>query len=123
MERPNGYSLALLVKSAPYARRVARADIDLALAAAALDLEVHVYFSGRSILQLASRRNPGQAMLPAGYKAWSALPDLAEVHFYAERHWLDWCADQGLQLMLTVAGLSAAQMQKNWRGCNHVMVI
>jgi sulfur relay (sulfurtransferase) DsrF/TusC family protein len=116
-------SLALIVKSQPYEHRVARANIDLALAAAALDFEIQVYFAGSSILQIVAERNTGDAMLPPGYRAWAALPDLAETSFYAEQGWLDFCAGNGVKLLLPVEALSSSRMKQAWRNCRHVMVL
>jgi len=116
-------SLALIVASPPYQHRVARADIDFALAAAALDFELLVFFSGSSIMQLAAERSTGNAMLPAGYRAWAALPDLAEVRVYADRQWLEFCAASGIDLVMPVEALSASRMKQAWRNCRHVMVL
>ena len=116
-------SLALLVHASPFENRVARADLDLALAAAALDFEIQVYFFGDSILQLASERNSTDALLPGGYRAWSALPDLAETVVYAEKGWLDSCTARGIKLVMDVKGLDHCGMAKNWRRASHVLVL
>lgn len=116
-------SLALLVHASPFENRVARADLDLALAAAALDFEIQVYFFGDSILQLATERNSVDALLPGGYRAWSALPDLAETVVYAEKEWLDSCTARGISLVMGVEGLDPCGMAKNWRRSQHVLVL
>jgi len=116
-------SLALIVSSPPYQNRVARADIDIALAAAALDFELQVYFSGHSIFQLAADRKTTGAMLPAGYRAWASLPDLAEVKIYAEQRWMDFCTSNRLELVMPVEALSPARMKQAWRNCRHVLVL
>ena len=116
-------SLALIVSSKPYEQRVARANIDLALAAAALDFELRVYFSGRSIFQLAAERKVENALLPAGYRAWAALPGLAEVSIYVEQRWLDFCVANAVKLLLPVEALDSSGMKRSWRNCRHVMVL
>ena len=116
-------SLAFIVSSKPYEQRVARANIDLALAAAALDIEVRVYFSGSSIFQLAAERHTEIALLPAGYRAWTALPSLAEVRIYVEQRWLDICIAMGVELSTPVEALNSSGMKRSWRNCRHVMVI
>jgi sulfur relay (sulfurtransferase) DsrF/TusC family protein len=119
-------SLALIVSSKPYEQRVARANIDLALAAAALDFELRVYFSGSSIFQLAAERQTRNAMLPAGYRAWAALPGLAglaEVLIYVEQRWLDICIARGVELSMPLEALNSSGMKRSWRNCRHVMVI
>lgn len=115
--------LALLVQAAPYENRIARTDADFALAAAALDFEIRIYFSGHSVLQLLSRRNAGDAGLPAGYRAWAALPDLGHARMFAEQRWLDFCRTRGLELLTPVEGLDAAGMRRSWRSCDHVVVL
>jgi len=116
-------SLALIVGSPPYQNRVARADIDIALAAAALDFEVHVYFLGHAIFQLAADRKTTDAMLPVGYRAWASLPDLAEARVYAEQQWLEFCKKSRLELVMQVEALSPARMKLAWRSCLHVLVL
>lgn len=116
-------SLGLIVSRRPYQQRVARADIDLALAAAALDFELRVYFLGRSLMQIAASRDPGEAMLPAGYRAWAALQDLAPTRFFAEPRWLEFCAENGLVLLSPPEALDADGMKSHWRDCRHVMVV
>jgi sulfur relay (sulfurtransferase) DsrF/TusC family protein len=116
-------SLALIVQSAPYRDRVARSDVDIALAAAALDFDIRIYFQGYSVMQLAARRNASKALLPKGYRAWAALPDLAGARIFAEQKWLDLCLAAGLELVLPVESLGAAEMKRSWRTCDHVLVL
>ena len=81
-------SLALIVHSLPYRQRSARADIDLALAATAMDIHLEVYFVGASLLQIIDDKNSKPALLPAGYRAWGALADLGDANLFAETDWL-----------------------------------
>jgi len=121
-ENPNS-TLALIVQSMPYENRVARANIDLALAAAAMDFELHVYFSGAAIMQLALERDVTGAMLSAGYRAWAALPELAATFIYGERSWLDYCQQKDIELVMPVRGLSPSGMKSAWRRHAHAMVL
>ncbi len=116
-------SLGLIVGRRPYERRVARADIDLALAAAAMDLGIRIYFTGSSVLQLTTERDPGRALLPPGYRAWAALPDLAQTRVFAETEWLVYCSGAGLELLMPIEPLGPQEMRRDWRDCRHVMVI
>jgi sulfur relay (sulfurtransferase) DsrF/TusC family protein len=116
-------SLALIVQSTPYQNREARADVDIALAAVALDFTIRVYFQGSSVMQLVDRRNPSDALLPKGYRAWAALPELGDVQIFAERQWLDFCREQKLELLLPVEALGETELKRSWRSCNHVMVL
>jgi sulfur relay (sulfurtransferase) DsrF/TusC family protein len=115
--------LALIVRGHPWHHRAARADLDLALAAVAMDIDLEVYFLGGALMQLAAHRDSEDALLPPGYRAWAALPELAEARFYAEREWLDRCADAAIELILPVRALSAGQMRAGWRRCRHVLVV
>lgn len=114
--------LALIVRSHPWRNRAARADLDIALAAAAMDFGLEVYFLGSALMQLARERNPSAAMLPAGYRAWAALPDLAEAAVYVEREWFERLDGTGIQWILPVQTLSAEAMSLRWRCCNHVLM-
>jgi sulfur relay (sulfurtransferase) DsrF/TusC family protein len=123
MAATHSSSLALFIQSAPYKNRVARADVDLALAAAALDLDIRVYFPGHSAMQLVAQRNASEAQLPAGYRAWAALPDLAGSRVFVEQEWLDFCLGRGLELVMPVESLDAQGFRDSWRSCDHVMVL
>jgi len=114
--------LALIVRNHPWRNRAARADLDVALAAAAMDFGLEVYFLGSALMQLARERNPSAAMLPAGYRAWAALPDLAEAAVYVEREWFERLDGTGIQWILPVQTLSAEAMSLRWRCCNHVLM-
>lgn len=114
--------LALIVRGRPYARRAPRADLDLALAAAALDFGLDVYFVGEAILQLAAERDGAAAGLGPGYRAWAALPDLADVRMYGERNWVERCARTGIELLVPVEGLDTGQMRAGWRRSRHALV-
>lgn len=116
-------SLALLVQSRPYENRAARANIDLALAAAAMDFRLHVYFMGAAILQLASDRDCESAMLPPGYRAWAAVPEMAETVVYGEQAWLDYCRQMKTALVLPATGLCGREMKNDWRRHDRAMVI
>lgn len=115
--------LALLVRTGPYWSREPRAEADLALAALSLDFDVEVFFTGDSILQLAQDKAGASAGLPAGYKAWSALPDLGSVRVFAESAWINRCQCLGIGLVLPVEGLGFVSMKQRWRSCDHVMVL
>lgn len=113
----------MIVRSRPYAHRAARADLDFALAAAAMDFELEIYFVGDAVLQLADQRNSGGAMLPPGYRAWAALPDLVSTRVFAEELWTERCRERGISLLMPVEGLPAQQMSQAWRDCPRVMVL
>lgn len=115
-------SLAILVASAPYKARSARHELDVALAAAALDFRLEVYFLGSALLQLVTG-SAAEALLPPGYRGWGALPDLGDARFFAEQAWLDRMRAGGATMALPVEGLDPAAMKRRWRGCRHSMVL
>lgn len=115
--------LALIVRGAPYGRRAPRADLDLALAAAALDFELEIYFIGESLMQLAAERDGTAAHLPPGYRAWAALPDLSEVRMFGELEWVWRCERGGIALEVPVEGLDPDRMRSRWRTCRQALVV
>lgn len=115
--------LALLVRDRPFRRRAARADLDTALAAAALDFHLEIYFLGGALLQLAAQRDPTPALLPPGYRGWSALPEFTEVRAFAERGWLQRCERDGIELLLPARPLDAAAMAEQWRACDRALLL
>jgi len=123
MNAPSPGKLALIVRNPPWEHRAARADVDVALAAAAMEFRLEVYLLGAGLLQLVAERDSSEAMLPAGYRAWSALPELSEVEFFGERDWLKRCDHASIRLLLPVQSLSAEAMQASWRRCRHVWVL
>lgn len=116
-------SLALVVRGHPYALRSARENLDLALAAAALDWPLDLYFLGAALLQLVKQRDVSAALLPPGYRAWASLPELGEVQFYAEREWLKRCDRNGLDLLVPVHSLGAEEMRAAWRRSQHLLAL
>lgn len=115
--------LALLVRGAPHRHRETRAEPDLALASAALEYQLEIYFLGKAVMQLAAGKRCADALLPAGYRAWAAVPELSAARFFAETGWLDPLEEQGVELEFPVERLDAESMRLRWRGCDHVMVL
>jgi sulfur relay (sulfurtransferase) DsrF/TusC family protein len=114
--------ISLLVRNHPYRRRAPRTDLDTALAAAALDIEVELYFLGRAVLQLAAVRDPEPALLPPGYRGWAALSELSDARLFADREWLQRCAADRIGLSLQVEALHAAEMARRWRLSERVLL-
>jgi sulfur relay (sulfurtransferase) DsrF/TusC family protein len=111
---------ALLIRSHPYQRRSARAELDVALAALVMDYRVEVYFLGSSVLQLLVERNSEAAGLPPAYRAWASLPELGECSLFAQQHWLDKLSHSGSELLLPVQVMGSGP---GWRHCKYSMVI
>lgn len=123
MAARSALALALLVQGNPYENRASRASLDLALAAAAMDFQLFVYFQGAAIAQLLSRRDCEGALLPPGYRAWAALPELTETVVYGEKAWVDYFSRMRTELILPARALSALQFRTHWRRHDHAMVI
>lgn len=75
--------LGLVIHRAPYEGRHAGAQLDAALAAAALGMPLELFFLGDGLLQLCPDVSPAGAALPPGLKAWKSLPGLTEVRAWA----------------------------------------
>lgn len=123
MQGVGSSSLALLVRSRPHTDRETRSRPDLALAAAALDFRVEVYFIGSALMQLAAELDSAAALLPAGYRAWAAVTELSEACFFADAAWLERLEGQGIDFIVPVHGLGTDSMRQRWRECAHVVVV
>ena len=115
-------AIGLVLRSGPYHQRSARAQLDVALAAAALEQPLRLYFLGAAVLQLLGCREPAKAHLPPGYRAWASLPELTAVTAFAEAGWLDWLEQNGMTSVLPLETATRQQMQADWRACQRVLV-
>jgi len=115
--------IGLIVRHPPWRHRAARADLDLALAAAAMDFQLDVYFLGPALLQLAAERDSRGALLPTGHRAWGSLSEFADARVYAEQAWLEECARRSIALLFEPDPLSPEAMRDSWRRCRHVLMI
>lgn len=115
--------LALLVSRGPFSSRDARAELDVALAAAALDRRLELFFVGEGLLQLARERDAGPALLPPGARGWAALPELGEVRAFAAAADLRRCERLGIGLLLPVEALPAEQLRRRWRRAAQALVL
>jgi len=120
------FCLGLVVRSAAYAQRSARSQLDIALLAASVDFDLRVYFLGAAVLQLTARGDLHPAQLPAGYRAWAGLPELfesAELQVFAEPEWLDKLRSNGLQTCLPTEASTAWDMRRNWTLCDRLLIL
>jgi len=115
--------LALLVTRGPFSSRDARAELDVALAAAALDRRLELFFIGEGLLQLARERDAGPALLPPGARGWAALPELGAVRAFAPADDLRRCERLGIELVLTVEPLPATRFRDRWRRAAQALVL
>jgi sulfur relay (sulfurtransferase) DsrF/TusC family protein len=115
--------LAMVVLQPPYGERSARAQLDVALAAAVLELPLEIYFLGRGIWQLAKSRETKQALLPGGLKGWAALPGLTSVRFFAPPDALQQLGESGIETSVPVEEIDGIGMNRRWLNCSQVLAL
>ena len=116
-------ALGLLIRSVPYEQRSAREQLDVALAAAALDIPLRLYFQGSAVFQLLVDRDATLAQLPPGYRGWGSLPELTSVSAHAEPEWLLKLSGAGLDTVLPLTALSATEMRFDFSSCEKVLLL
>lgn len=120
------FRLGLIVRSTAYAQRSARTQLDVAMLAATLDFNLHIYFLGDAVLQLIRRGDTSAALLPAGYRAWASLPELLEqagLQVYADLTWLDRLSRMGQETCLPVQSCSAFQIRRELALCDRLLML
>ncbi len=120
------FRLGLIVHSTAYAQRSARTQLDVALLAATLDFNLHIYFMGNAVLQLIKRGDTAAALLPAGYRAWASLPGLleqAELKVFADVACLERLRRNGQETCLPVHACSAFEMRQQMVHCDRLLTL
>lgn len=117
------HKLGLVVRAAPFAGRSARDDLDVALAAATLEIPLEVFFLGFGLWQTAAERSVEAALLPQGLAGWAALADLTEARFFAEAGLCRRMREAGVGTTVPVEPLDGFAMAERWRSCSRVMVL
>lgn len=123
LKHHDSQTLALIVRQPPYAQRSARAQLDGALAAAALELPLELYFLGEGIWQLAAGRETESALLPRGLKGWAALEEMTKVRYFAEPTACRRLRELDAQTAVPVEVLEPGDMARRWRSCGKVMAL
>ncbi len=113
--------LAMIVTQSPYRQRSARTQLDVALAAATLELPLELYFIGDGVWQLSSERKPEAVGLPKGLRGWAALAGMTRVAFFADALQLENMNRLGSDTIVDVESLSLEEMSGRWRHCSRVM--
>ena len=113
--------LALIVRQAPYSQRSARTQLDVALAAATLELPLEVFFLGVSVWQIATERETAAAGFAGGLKGWGAVSQMTSVAFFAEASQLQVLLQQGVETVVAVEGLDGPELAMRWQACGKVM--
>lgn len=115
--------LGLLVRSSPSGGRSGRDQLDIALAAAAMGVELELFFIGAGVAQLLAKRDPAPARLPAGHRAWAALPGLTTVRAWVDRESLKALGAGPDELALQVQSVSADEMPALQSRCERLLVL
>lgn len=123
MNAPRRQPLGLVVRAAPFARRSAREDLDVALAAATLEIPLEVFFLGSGAWQLAAGRCAGAAFLPQGLAGWAALGELTEARYFAETGVCRRMQELGVESVVSLESLDGNEMAQRWLSCARVMVL
>ncbi len=115
--------LGLVVRAAPFTSRSARDDLDVALAAATIEIPLEVFFLGYGVWQTAAERSVEAALLPGGLAGWAALTDLTEARFFAEAGPCRRMREAGVETTVPVEPLDGVAMAERWRSCSRVLVL
>ncbi len=95
----------------------------MALAAAALELPLEIYFIGNGIRQLAGNHEPETAALPPGLKGWAAITDMTAARFFAEPDRVHHMENLRLKTTVRLESLDRAGMSRRWRNCSRMMAL
>jgi sulfur relay (sulfurtransferase) DsrF/TusC family protein len=115
--------LGLVVRSGPWQGRSNRDQLDVALAAAALGMEIDLYFLGEGALQLLVNRDGAPAGLPAGHRAWASLPELTPTRVFVETGQFQRMEAAGLHTLVEAEPLDGAGMRERQGRCDRVLVL
>lgn len=118
---PGIQRLGLLIRTGPFTGRSNRAQLDIALAAAAMGIELELFFLNDAVVHLLRERDGTDARLPATPRAWASLAELTQVSA--------WC-DAGsplpgsqAELSLPVKALERAGMAQRQVRCDLLVVL
>jgi len=126
MPEMSAFRLGLIVRDSAYEQRWARTQLDVAMLATTLDFNLHIYFLGKAVLQLVDRGDTAAALLPAGYRAWASLPELAEqaeFQVFADVVWLERLRRIGQETCLPVRACSVIEMRREMKLCDRLLTL
>ena len=122
MVAPSLSRLGLVIRSAPWQGRAGRDQVDMAIAAASLDIPLELFFVDHGITQLLNGRDPAPAGLPAAASAWTALPELGPVRFSVEAGRHRALSARGCGFCVDVEPVSADEMRARQSACDRLLV-
>lgn len=115
--------LALIVRQGPFQGRSGRDQLDMALSAAALGIELELVFTASGLLQLLPGDKQSEPVLPGSGKGWKSLPGLTRVHAWSRREDLETVAGQAGILSLKVQAASRSEISARLDRCDRVLVL
>lgn len=115
--------IGLVVRSGPYQGRSSRDQLDIALAAATLGLELELFFTGEGVLQLLADRDARKSMLPGSFRGWKSLAALTSVTAWVAESALASFVEPDAELILKVKSANQREIALRLAGCDQVMVI
>ena len=115
--------VGLIVRSGPFKGRSSRDQLDMALAAAALELQLEIFFVGEGMLQLRAECDPRTAQLPGAGKGWKALPDLTRVNSWVADTAMTGVFSPAIEHLLEVRAISQSEIADRLAACDLAMVI
>jgi len=115
--------LGLVVRSGPWRGRSNRDQLDVALAAAAMGMELDLFFVGEGALQLLTGRDGAAAGLPPGHRAWASLAELTPTRVFMETSRYEALHSAGLHTLVRTEPLGQADMRARQDRCDRVLVL
>lgn len=115
--------LALILRQGPFQGRSGRDQLDMALAAATLGIELELVFTASGLLQLLPGDKQSTPVLPGGGKGWKSLPGLTCVHAWSTPEALGLIAGQDTILSLNITATSHADISARLASCDRVLVL
>jgi tRNA 2-thiouridine synthesizing protein C len=115
--------IGLVVRSGPYQGRSSRDQLDIALAAATLGLELELFFTGEGVLQLLADRDVRKSMLPGSLRGWKSLAALTSVTAWVAESALASFVEPDVELILKVKSANQREIALRLAGCDQAMVI
>lgn len=114
--------LGLVVRQGPFQGRSGRDQLDFALSAATLGIELELVFTARGLWQLLPAQ-PSAPALPGGAKAWKSLPGLTRVRAWSTHGELQQAAELGGNLLLDVRPATRFEIRACLDSCERVLVL
>jgi predicted peroxiredoxin len=113
--KPVARKVGLVISSAPSQGNSCRDQLDIALAAASLGLELELFFTARGIDQLIGNRG--------GHQGWKVLPELSNTRAWASTDTIDTALNAGQTMCLPVKAALPSEVADMLAACDSSMAI